>query len=527
MTAAAIDTTGTVDPYFLPARDYLLGNERSWPDRVAYVGRSSSRTWGEVAERSRRLAAVLRSLGVSEGDVVGTMARDGHEVVEMWYATGMLGAVRTGINPRYSTSGIEHVLRDSGVKVLVVEGGTCETMLDSATAPDSLESVIGFSEHGRALDYEELLKEADEFAVAQWAEVCASDVAMISYTSGSTSGPKGVVATHGAVTSCQTNTWFQTGMGVDEIFLHTLPASGTNILMATWNVYNGSTVVLVDKFETASAIAAIQRAEVTTAVFVPTMLQDVLDLLEESGESLPSLRRVIYGSAPSSPTLIRRAADVLGCELQQWYGSTEATAGWTTVLTHADHLRGLGGEPHLLASIGRPTLHTELRIVDEQGSELPRGAVGTIAARSATTMLRYHNLPEQTAAVLKRDGWLEVGDVGYQDEEGFVYVLSRKDFMIISGAYNVFPTIVENCLTEHPAIAEAVVFGLPDERWGEVVSAAVVTSGPIELDELKEFCKGTLSAYEVPKRLFVVDRLPWGSTGKISRADVRARFLDV
>lgn len=518
--------TSKTDPFFMPVRDYLLGNERSWPDKVAYISGSSSRTWGDVAERARRLAAVLRSLGVAEGDVVGTMARDGHEVVEMWYAACMLGAIRTGINPRYSAAGIEHVLRDSEIKVLVVEGGMCEALLDNANVPDSLEAVIGFGQHDRQLDYQQLLKESDELPVDQWAEVRADDVAMISYTSGSTSGPKGVVATHGAIASCQINTWFQTGMAADEIFLHTLPASGTNILMATWNVYNGSSVVLVDKFETASAITAIQQAHVTTAVFVPTMLQDVLDHLGSSGESLPTLRRVIYGSAPSSPALIRRAASVLGCELQQWYGSTEATAGWTTVLTHADHVRGLAGEPHLLASIGRPTLHTELRIVDDQGNELPRGEVGTLAARSATTMLRYHHLPEQTAQVLKRDGWLEVGDVGYQDDEGFVYVLSRKDFMIISGAYNVFPTIVENCLTEHPSIAEAVVFGLPDERWGEVVCAAIVASDPIGLEDLKEFCKETLSAYEIPKRLFVVDRFPWGSTGKVSRADVRAMFLD-
>ena len=526
MTGADTNMTGQLNSYFLPVRDYLTGNERSWPNRDAYVSRSSIRTWGELAERARRLAGALRSLGVTEGDVVGTMAGDGHEVVELWYAACMLGAVRTGINPRYSAAGIEHVLRDSGVKVLIVEGGTCEALLDGATAPDSLEAVIGFGEHSREFDYEQQLKEAAELTVERWAEVSPNDVAMISYTSGSTSGPKGVVATHGAVASCQTNTWFQTGMDADETFLHTLPASGTNILMATWNVYNGSTVVLVDKFETASAVAAIRRSGVTTAVFVPTMLQDVLDHLESNGESLPSLRRVIYGSAPSSPALIRRAATALGCGLQQWYGSTEATAGWTTVLSEADHRRGLGDEPHLLASIGRPTLHTELRIVDDQGNELPRGEVGTVAARSATTMLRYHQLPEQTAKVLKRDGWLEVGDVGYQDEEGFVYVLSRKDFMIISGAYNVFPTIVENCLTEHPAISEAVVFGLPDERWGEVVSAAVVASRPVEIDELKTFCKGTLSAYEVPKRLFVVDRFPWGSTGKVSRADVRAMFLD-
>lgn len=522
-----MSSAGRKDPAVLLVRDYLLGNERSWPGRVAYISNSSRRTWGEVAERSRRLAAALRSLGVRQGDAVGSMARDGHEIVEVWYAACMLGAVRTGINPRYALSGIEHVLRDSGIKVLVVEGGTCEDLFVGVEErPTTLESVIGLGLHSQELDYDRLLKEVDELPEAEWADVAAADAAMISYTSGSTSGPKGVVATHSAVAACQVNTWFQTGMDCDENFLHTLPASGTNILMATWNVYNGSTVVLVDKFETASAIAAIKRENVTTAVFVPTMLQDVLDQLERDGDTLPSLRRVIYGSAPSSPALIRRAASVLGCELQQWYGSTEATAGWTTVLSHADHVRGLNGEPQILRSIGRPTLHTELRIVDGEGNELPHGEIGTIAARSATTMLRYHNLPEQTAQVLRRDDWLEVGDVGYQDEERYVYVLARKDFMIISGAYNVFPTIVENCLTEHPAISEAVVFGLPHERWGEVVSAAVVATRPIDLDEVREFCKAALAAFEIPKQLFVVDQFPLGSTGKVLRNNVRAMFLD-
>lgn len=507
-------------------RDYLLGNERAWADRVAYTSKSTHRTWREVAARSRRLATALRRLGVGPGDVVGTMGSDGHEVVELWFAASMIGAVRTGVNPRYSASGMEHVIRDSEVKVLVVEGGKCETDLEGMTErPTSLQAVIGFGEHHQALDYDTLLAEADELLEADWAPIADDDVAMISYTSGSTAGPKGVVATHAAITLVQTNTWFQAGMGSHEVFLHTLPASGTNILMATWNVFNGSTVVLVDRFETRTAIDAVANEGVTTAFFVPTMLQDVLDVLEQEQRQLPDLRRVIYGAAPSTPALIRRVATVLGCELQQWYGSTEATAGWTTLLSGEDHVRGLDDKPHILQSVGRPTLHTELRIVDDDGNELPRGEVGAIAARSATTMLHYRNLPEQTAAVLRRGDWLEVGDVGYQDEDGYVYVLSRKDFMIISGGYNVFPTIVENCLAEHPRIDEAVVFGLPDERWGEVVSAALVVNGEIDEEQVRDFCRATLASYEIPRQIFVVEAFPWGSTGKTSRTDVRAMFL--
>ncbi|HWL43695.1 MAG TPA: AMP-binding protein [Ilumatobacter sp.] len=508
-------------------RDYLLGNERTWPSRVAYISNDSHRTWGEVAERSRRLATALRTLGVQRGDVVATMSTDGHEVVELWYAAAMIGAVRTGVNPRFSHAGVAHVLGDADIKVLIVEGGKCETLLaESGHRLETLQTVIGFGAHDQAHDYERLLKEADELPESEWADIAADEVAMISYTSGSTSGPKGVVATHSAVATAQVNTWFQSGMTPDEVFLHTLPASGTNILMATWNVFNGATVVLVDKFDTVTAIEAIQRDRVTTAFFVPTMLQDLLDELDRRGETLPSLRRVIYGAAPSTPALIRRTAATLSCNLQQWYGSTEATAGWTTILSDADHARALAGEPQILRSIGRPTLHTELRVVDDDGNEVPRGSIGAIAARSATTMLHYRNLAEQTAEVIRRGEWLEVGDVGYQDDDGYVYVLARKDFMIISGGYNVFPTIVENCLTEHPAISEAVVFGLPDERWGEAVTAAVVATGPIDETEVREFCRATLAGYEVPKQIFVVDGFPWGSTGKVSRNDVRAGFLD-
>jgi acyl-CoA synthetase (AMP-forming)/AMP-acid ligase II len=503
--------------------EYLLRNARNWPDRLAYVSDTRRLTWGDVADRSLRLAHALRRLGVGAGDVIASMAEDTHETVEVWYAAALIGAVRTGVNVRYAPAETAHVLADAGTHVLVVEGGAGESGLDRLDPPvPGLRHVIGFGRHRQALDYETLL--AGVPPLPEPAGVNPDACAAISYTTGSTGLPKGVRWSHRAIAATQVNTWLQAGMQHDDVFLHCLPAAGVPILLATWNVVNGAAVVLHRRFDAGRALAQMAQERVTSVLWVPTMMGDVLAHPGFAEYDLGSLRLVMYGSMPATPTLVRRALDGFGCRLQQWYGSTEATAGWTSILHHEDHLAALDGRPELLTSCGRSTLQCEMAVLDEAGDPVPDGTVGEICVRGETLMLGYHNLPDQTAAVLRGDGWLRMGDLGFRDPQGYFYLVDRKHFMIITGGYNVYPMVVENALAEHPAVAEVAVVGAPDERWGEVVCAVVVAGAPVTGAELVEFCRTRVASFEVPKRIDFADRLPRGATGKVAKRELRERY---
>lgn len=504
-------------------RDYLVNNARSWPTKTAYISRSGRFTWGETAERSLRLAAAFRAFGIEKGDVVASLSYDSQEVVEIWYACALIGAVRVGINPRYSPHEMGHILVDARARLLVVHA-TCRASFDLIDVDTSaLMTVVGVGEgHGFSLDYDSLIADTDPLAALP--ELDSDDDIAISYTTGSTGLPKGARWSQSSVVASELNTWLQAGLRRDDVFLHCLPAAGVPVLLAAFNVFNGSTVVLMEKFSARGALGMIQSERVSCVLWVPTMIVDVLADPEFDRFDLSSLRLVIYGSAPASPALVRRTIDRFGCEMQQWYGSTEGAAGWYSILDHHDHLTALAGRSELLSSCGRPTLHCQISIVDVDGRELPRGEVGEICVRSETLMTGYVGLPAETADAL-RHGTLRTGDLGRFDEDGYLYLVDRKKFMIITGGYNVYPVVVENVLAEHPAVREVCVVGVPAERWGEEVWAVVVATGDISEDELMEFCKGKLAKFEVPKHISFVSALPRGATGKVLKSAVRDQLL--
>jgi acyl-CoA synthetase (AMP-forming)/AMP-acid ligase II len=281
------------------------------------------------------------------------------------------------------------------------------------------------------------------------------------------------------------------------------------------------TAVPLPGFDPPGVLKAIEDHRIKQALLVPTMIQMLVDHPEAQRHDLSSMESLIYGASPISEAVLDRARKVFtGTAFTQAYGMTELSPT-TTILTDADH-----DDPVLRRSAGRAAPYARVKIVDENGDEVPRGTVGEIVAAGDHVMLGYWKQPEATAEAV-RAGWMHTGDGGYMDERGYVYVVDRIKDMIISGGENVYSIEVENVVARHPAIAQVAVIGVPDEIWGERVHA-VVTLAPgsaLDLDELRDFCKQDIAGYKAPRSLEIVEQLPLSGAGKILKRTLRAHYL--
>jgi acyl-CoA synthetase (AMP-forming)/AMP-acid ligase II len=362
-----------------------------------------------------------------------------------------------------------------------------------------------------------------------WEPLQDDDLFMVSYTSGTTGHPKGVMIKQVGVSNVILHCLASFGFSPDDVWSMPAGSSWVIVLMNLFSLGNGMTSVIPDGvFQITSYLKDIEKFRVTSTLIVPTMIQRVLAEVQVNPYDLSSLRVLMYGSAPATPKLIRETRERLGVAMIQTYGQTESSGGWLTVLTEKDHQLALSSEPELLRSIGRVGLHYECSIRDEQGQPVPPNTKGEIWLRGESVMKGYLNLPEATAEALPGDGWLRTNDIGRMDERGYVYLLDRQKFMIITGAVNVFPTTVEAVVSEHPGIQEVAVLGVPHPEWGESVVAVAVrrTSHPdLTAHEVMSFCDGKLSRPETPKHVVFVTELLKTVNGKLRKNDIRAWLL--
>lgn len=492
------------------------------PDRIATISGDRRRTFAEQADRVARLAGALVALGVRRDDRVAMLALNSDRYIEYLLATCWADGVLNTVNIRWSVSEIADSLNDCETRVLIVDDAFTDRVEPLRAVCPTLAHVVyagdGPTPEG-TLSFEALIAEHDPVTDSRRG---GDQLAALFYTGGTTGKAKGVMLSHqnlmasafGSMSTCA----FATPGGS---MLHAAPMFHLGDL-AGWVAHTtlGNTQVAIPRFEPSAVLRAVTEHRVTDLLLVATMVQMVFDHPDCESADLSSVRRLIYGAAPISGPVLRRAMERVP-ELQfiQTYGMTELSPV-ATILTPDDHRPG----SPLLRSVGRPALHAELRIVGPDGQPAAAGAVGEIAIRGDGVMQGYWNLPEVTADSVI-DGWMHTGDGGYLDDDGYLYLVDRIKDMIITGGENVYSIEVESALAEHPEVVTCAVVAAPDDQFGERVHAFVVPApGASQPDpvQIREFLKQRIAGYKVPRSFTFVDELPLSAAGKILKHHLRA-----
>ena len=498
------------------APDLVRNPARRFGDRPCMVGAERSLTFAEVDARADSLAAALAARGVVAGDRVALLALNEVEYLEIQVAAQRLGAVLVPLNYRLAVPELAFIVGDAGAGVLIHGPGQAEAAAALA-AEQAVDRTLHLGAEGVGEAYEDALAAHPD--AERRGPLDAGAAACILYTSGTTGRPKGAVLSNLALYARAAAHGVELPIAPGDVFVQTLPMFHIASNLSYGFAYCGATNVLVRAFDPVAVVETIARHDATHVLLVPTTINMLVNHPVAASADLGSLRTVLYGASPIAPELLRRAIDVFRCGFVQFFGMTE-TSG-CTLLRAADHdpVR----HPERLASAGTDTVSFETRVVDGDDRELPPGEVGEIVTRGPAVMTAYWNNPEATAQAL-RNGWMHTGDLGYRAADGYLYVSDRLKDMIVSGAENVYPREVEDVLFEHPAVLEAAVIGVPDERWGERVHAVVCRRPGHEVDAAAVIahCRSRLAGYKCPRSVAFVDALPKNVTGKVLKRELRA-----
>ncbi|MEV0750795.1 AMP-binding protein [Streptosporangium sp. NPDC050280] len=491
---------------------------RRSPNRECFVTAEGSRTFAEVRDRVHRLARGMQETGLRQGERVAILDTDSPEYVEILLALFKLGAVAVPLNYRLSPAEITTLLRTAEASWIFVGERYAPDVLRSRPELPQLAHVIG---RGTAVEGTVPLEEILALGAAgdpTPAAVEDEDVVALAFTSGTTGLPKGVMQSHRMWKTMVSNAVLEYRFLRDEFRYSASPlyhVAGLGLVLNA--IQRSSTSLIIPQWDPAELLRWCRKG-LTDVFLVPTMISALLREPDVAPADFAALRSVFYGAAPMSPDLLVRAMAVMDCDFYNGFGAgTEA--GMQSVLTPEDHLRALNGHPHLLNSVGRPGYNIDLRIWDTEDREVPTGEVGQIVTRSDMVMSGYHGRPEKTAEVVV-NGWFKGGDLGYLDEEGYLYLAGRKDDMIIRGGENVYPIEIETVLSSYPGVVECAVVGVPDPHWGQTVRAHVVLTETAAAEATPEgiqgFCRDRLAKYKVPDEIRIhTGTLPKNASGKV------------
>lgn len=492
------------------------------PNHPATVFGSRRQSYRQFGQRVARLAGALQNLGMQAGDRVGMLALNSDRYLEYIMGVWWGGGVLNPVNIRWSVPEIVYSLDDCATGILIVDehfAALAEGIRKTARkAPRFIYAGEGEVPVGM-LGYEQLIAQA---APIEDAGRGGEDLACIMYTGGTTGFPKGVMQSHlNLWSACMPRMVDMPPIGNGRL-LHVAPLFHVaGMARALIQFMAGETHVLVSGFDASEVLQVIERERITETLLVPTMILALLAHPDFDRHDLGSLKRLTYGASPSAGEMVEQVlARLPDIELSHSYGLTEACPVVSSNLpcNHTPVARQSG----LSRSVGRGGLGVNVRIVDPQGREVPRGTVGEIIVRGPNIMQGYWNKPEETAAAL-RDGWLYTGDGAYMDEQGYLFIVDRLKDMIVSGGENVYSAEVENVLARHPAVALSAVIGIPHAQWGEAVHAVVVRKPGAQVDEeqLRQHCRQFIAGYKCPKSIEFRDALPLSAAGKVLKRELR------
>jgi long-chain acyl-CoA synthetase len=464
-------------------------------------------TYSQLDGATAHVVGMLRQHGLQRGDRVGIMLPNVPYFPVCYFGVLRAGGVVVPMNVLLKKREVAFYLKDSGAKLLFASDGFAEDAQAGAEEARA-ECVLvtpGEFEHevGRAEAITELTDTADD------------DTAVILYTSGTTGTPKGAELTHANLSRNAVAARGLFDLGSNAVTLGALPLfhsfGQTCAMNAT--IGAGGTLTLMPRFDPGKALEIIQRDRVNLFQGVPTMYGAMLHFPEREKFDVSSVKRCASGGSAMPVELMREFEKAFGCAILEGYGLSETSP--VASFNHPD-------QPRKPGSIGTPIEGVEMKVVDDDGHEAAQGEVGEIVIRGHNVMKGYWERPDATADAI-RDGWFHSGDIAKVDEDGYFFIVDRKKDLIIRGGYNVYPREIEELLYEHPAVREAAVVGLPDDEYGEEVGAAVALKDGAEAtpEELREFVKEQVAAYKYPRRVWLVDELPKGPTGKILKREIK------
>jgi acyl-CoA synthetase (AMP-forming)/AMP-acid ligase II len=503
------------------------------PDRAAVHFDGETVTFAGLQERVNRLANALAGRGVGPGDRVAMMQVNSTQGIEAYFATAQLDAIYVPINFRAKTEELERMLSIAQPSILFLGERYLSLLPQAGEAegglpPDRVVALDGEATGG-SLSWDELLAGASDDEL-HFPDAEDGDTTVIMFTAGTTGVPKGVMLTHESFSSYLLATVTPADPEAEETNLLTVPLyhiAGLQASLAA--VYGGRSLVLMRQFDPVEWLTAVQKYRANRAMLVPTMLKHLMEHPRFHEFDLSSLDVITYGAASMPLAVIKRAIQEFpGARFINAFGQTE-TASTITMLPPEDHI--LEGTPEeiekklrRLTSIGKPLDDVEVQIVDEDGNTMPAGDVGEIVARGSRMMAGYWHEEAATREAI-RSGWIYTGDLGYQDEDSYIFLSGRAKDFIKRGGEMVSPEEVEQVLMAHPQVADAAIIGVPDEEWGEEIRAVIVVrAGGVTEEELERHCQQRLASFKRPRSVVFVDELPRNVMGKVLKRDLRAQY---